>query len=483
MPSRSLWAVAIRDTFVRPGARVGMIWIAVVAVLAIFAPFIANSRPLVMRLQDGALAFPLFSSLNATDYLWLTAPFALLLTFFARVENIPQRASAVLWGMAIAIPFLFTPVVTDAWTDWEASAYFGPIVAGLIVLAILIALLIGLLSMAVAQNRRLMLVVGVPMLITGLIVFFFPPRPPVSMDLGEWRAANERGEIAWKIPALVPFSPNDRLRDVATKIDQREVETRVATAASRPAAKVEYVAYGPLPRRVDLQPPNHVHWLGTTYYGEDLLSRMLHACRVALTIGIISTGIATAIGIIVGGLMGYFLGLFDLLGMRVIEILESLPRIIILLIITVSFGRNLYLMMAVIGLLGWTGDARFIRAEFLRLRNLDFVQAGIAMGLRRSSILFKHMLPNGIAPVLVNASFGVAGAILLESTLSFLGLGLGPDDPSWGQLLEQARQGSAGFNWWIALFPGLSIFLTVFSYILIGEAMRDALDPKLKKRD
>jgi peptide/nickel transport system permease protein len=140
-------------------------------------------------------------------------------------------------------------------------------------------------------------------------------------------------------------------------------------------------------------------------------------------------------------------------------------------------------MMVVIGLVSWTGNARYIRAEFLKLRKLDFVQAGVAAGLPLRSILFRHMLPNGIAPVLVNASFGIAGAILLESTLSFLGLGLGPEDPSWGQLLNQARSGGTGFNWWIATFPGMAIFLTVFAYILIGEAMRDALDPRLLKRE
>jgi peptide/nickel transport system permease protein len=210
---------------------------------------------------------------------------------------------------------------------------------------------------------------------------------------------------------------------------------------------------------------------------------MMHACRVALTIGFISTGIAVTIGVFVGGMMGYFAGVFDLLMMRFIEILEAVPRLILLLIVTVFFGRSLYLMMTVIGLIAWTADARFIRAEFLRLRNLDFVAAAKALGLPLRSIIFRHMLPNGIAPVLVNASFAVAGAILLESTLSFLGLGLGAEDPSWGQLLNQARSGGTGFNWWIATFPGLAIFLTVFSYVLIGEAMRDALDPKLRKRE
>jgi peptide/nickel transport system permease protein len=180
--------------------------------------------------------------------------------------------------------------------------------------------------------------------------------------------------------------------------------------------------------------------------------------------------------------MGYYAGVFDLVGMRLIEILEAVPRLMLLLAITAMVGRNLYLMMLVIGLTGWMGDARFIRAEFLKLRKQDFVQAAIAAGLPMRSVLFRHMLPNGISPVLVTASFGIAAAILLETTLSFLGLGL-IDEPSWGQLLNQARAGGRGFVWWLAVFPGLAIFLTVFAYTLIGEAVRDALDPKLRKRE
>jgi peptide/nickel transport system permease protein len=144
--------------------------------------------------------------------------------------------------------------------------------------------------------------------------------------------------------------------------------------------------------------------------------------------------------------------------------------------------RNIYLMMTVIGLTGWTSYARFLRAEFLTLRGRDFVQAAVAGGLPRRSILFRHMLPNGLTPVLVSTTFGVASAILYESVLSFLGLGL-VDEPSWGGLLNQARAGGTGFIWWIATFPGLAIFLTVFSYNLIGESLRDALDPKLLKRE
>jgi peptide/nickel transport system permease protein len=317
-----------------------------------------------------------------------------------------------------------------------------------LLVVLLAAAVVLLLWRPISFGHSLLVLLALGVVTFGMGKLVMSPSPnPVYERYREMQAA---GEIVWAIRTIIPYSPNDRLRDRRGEI---------------------------------LQPPSTTHWLGTTEFGEDLLSRMLHACRVALTIGIVATTIATVVGVVWGGIMGYFVGTTDLVGMRIIEIVEAIPRLILLLIITVFFGRSLYLMMAVIGLVTWTADARFVRAEFLKLRKLDFVQAAIAAGLPLPSIIFRHMLPNGIAPVLVNVSFGIAGAILLESTLSFLGLGLGPEDPSWGQLLNQARKGGTGFNWWIATFPGLAIFLTVFSYVLIGEAMRDALDPKLKKRD
>jgi peptide/nickel transport system permease protein len=210
-----------------------------------------------------------------------------------------------------------------------------------------------------------------------------------------------------------------------------------------------------------------------------VLSRMIYASRIALGIGFVATGIAMIIGVILGGLMGYFSGVLDIIGMRLVEIFEAVPTLFLLLTLVAFFGRSLYLMMVIIGITSWSGYARFIRAEFLKLRSQEFVQAAIACGLPLRSILFRHMLPNGIAPILVSASFGVASAILAEATLSFLGLGP-VDDPSWGQMLNQAVQSST-FNWWMAVFPGGAIFLTVFAYNLIGEALRDAIDPYLNK--
>ena len=390
---RTLFAQAVVDTFAQVGARLGLIWICIVIVLAVFAPFIASSYPLAMKRTGGSWEFPLFANLHPIDVL---------------------------------LPVIF------------------------------LAALVLIVTRRIGMGRSLVILAGVTAVATPLS--FWLTDPPKSVVWETYRQMTAAGEIEKAFYTVIPYSANDRLRD-----QPREVR----------------------------KPPSARHWLGTTIFGEDMLSRMIHACRVALTIGFIATTISVLIGIAIGGLMGYFAGWVDLLGMRLIEIVQAIPSLILLLIVSVSFrdwARDngismIYVMMVVIGLFSWTANARFIRAEFLKLRKLDFVQAGIAAGLPLRSILFKHMLPNGVAPVLVNASFGIAGAILLESTLSFLGLGLEAEDPSWGQLLNQARAGGTGFNWWIATFPGLAIFLTVFAYILIGEAMRDALDPRLRKQD
>ena len=275
--------------------------------------------------------------------------------------------------------------------------------------------------------------------------------PPVLTVYEQYREAVRNGEIEWAIHAPVPYSPKDYQRDAGD------------TGLEAPLSV----------------PDDRTHWFGTDENGADVLSRMIHASRIALGIGLVATGIAMLIGIVVGGLMGWFSGAVDLAGMRLVEIFEAVPTLFLLLTFVAFFGRSLYLMMVIIGLTGWTGYARFVRAEFLRLRQQDYVQAAVACGLPLHSILFRHMLPNGVAPILVAASFGIASAILAEAMLSFLGLGL-VDDPSWGQMLNQAVRSST-FNWWMAVFPGGAIFLTVFAYNLIGEALRDAIDPYLSQ--
>jgi len=192
-------------------------------------------------------------------------------------------------------------------------------------------------------------------------------------------------------------------------------------------------------------------------------------------------GISTLIGVFFGALLGYFGGKVDFIGMRFVEIMMAVPAFFLIITIVAFFPRSLFNIMIIIGITSWTRDARFIRAEFFKLRKQDFVQAALSLGLPLRSILFRHMLPNGIAPVLVNATFGIAGAIFIEAALSFLGFGVAPPTPSWGQMLSLGVSTSGRFLWWLTLFPGLAIFLTVMAYNLVGEALRDAIDPRLRK--
>ena len=220
--------------------------------------------------------------------------------------------------------------------------------------------------------------------------------------------------------------------------------------------------------------------LGTDPIGRDVLSQMLHACRLSISIGLVSTGLSVLIGIVIGSLMGYFGGWVDLVLSRVVEIFMAIPVLFLLIVAASVLPRNTYVMMAIIGCVTWTGSARFIRAEFLKLRNQDFVQSCRAVGLPLHSTLFRHMLPNGVTPVLVQASFGIAAAIIAEATLSYLGLG--PyGQSSWGKLLSLTTGETGVFLWWMAVFPGVAIFLTVLAYNVLGENLRDAIDPKMRK--
>ena len=371
-----------RDTLSQTGARVGLAWVGLVAILAVFAPFIANSHPYLSFTEEGWES-PLLQHLNWAD-------------------------------VSLLVMFIATLIA------WRLRSRFA---AGRILLA--------LTAMALVSSFGAMAFVN----------------PPSAVIYDQYRTGLADGEIQSAVFAPVPFSPTDRSRD------------------------------NPL----SLQAPDSVHWFGTDEDGADVLSRMIHACRIALAIGLMSTGIALLIGILYGGVMGFFGGWLDIAMMRFLEMFESIPSLFLLLMVVAFFGRNIYLIMIVIGLTSWPGFARYLRAEFLKLRNQDYVQAAQAAGLPLWSVLFRHMLPNGVAPLLVAASFSIASAILAEATLSFLGLGL-IDEPSWGGMLNQAVGPSGTFALWLATYPGLAIFLTVFSYNLIGEALRDAIDPHLEQK-
>jgi peptide/nickel transport system permease protein len=231
---------------------------------------------------------------------------------------------------------------------------------------------------------------------------------------------------------------------------------------------------------VILQPPSWTHPLGTDALGRDVLSRILWGGRVSLWVGFVAVGISTAIGLALGLVAGYFGKLTDEIVMRGVDVMLCFPSFFLILAVIAFLEPSLTNIMVVIGLTSWMGVARLVRAETLTLKSRDFVLAARVAGAGPGRILLRHILPNALAPVLVSASLGVAGAILVESSLSFLGLGVQPPDPSWGNMLMEGKD-VLGIAPWLSVFPGLAILLTVLGYNLLGESLRDLLDPRLRR--
>lgn len=230
-----------------------------------------------------------------------------------------------------------------------------------------------------------------------------------------------------------------------------------------------------------LKSPSFQHYLGTDQLGRDVFSRMLYGSQISLSVGFVAVGISILIGILVGAMAGYKGGWVDSLLMRFVDIMLSFPSFFLILTVVAILRPNIYNVMIVIGITSWEGTARFVRAEFLSLRERDYVQAARALGVKDRRIIFRHILPNALAPVFVTASLGVASAILIEAGLSFLGFGVQPPAPSWGNILTEGR--TYIFDaWWLTVFPGLAILITVLSFNLFGEGLRDAIDPRLRGR-
>ena len=223
--------------------------------------------------------------------------------------------------------------------------------------------------------------------------------------------------------------------------------------------------------------PSLSHPLGTDDLGRDVLSRMIWGSRVSLKVGFSAVGIATLIGILLGAVAGYYGGVLDSMIMRAVDIMLTLPTIFLILAVIAILEPSIWNIMVVIGLTSWMEPARLIRAEFLSLKEREFVVAARAIGASDARIIFRHVLPNGLSPILVSATLGIGGAILIESALSFLGLGVQPPTPSWGSLLASGKD-NIEIAWWLSAFPGLAILLTVLGYNLLGEGIRDALDPR-----
>ncbi len=366
-----------------------LVFIVFLFFLAIFAPFLANDKPFMIKI-NGQWNYPLFRSLTASDYaVFLAAAFAVFQLLLIR----------------------------------RNKKYIEPSIRGQV------------LGRQVFVNSLIVVI--------GTVLFFV--MVPRRLDATDYKEMIVSGSAEGAVFAPIPYG------------------------------------YGRTDLKIREQPPSREHWLGTDDVGSDVLCRLIHGSRISLSVGFVAVGLSVLIGVFVGAVLGYFGGKVDFVGMRIVEIFMAIPPLLLMITVVAFFGRGLFLIMMVIGLITWTSNARFVRAEFFKLRQQDFVQSAVSLGLPLRSILFRHMLPNGIAPVLVNATFGIAGAIFYEAALSFLGFGVAPPTPSWGQILSLGVSTSGRFLWWLTLFPGLAIFLTALAYNLVGEGLRDAVDPRLRK--
>ncbi|MFH1644959.1 MAG: ABC transporter permease [Candidatus Omnitrophota bacterium] len=225
-----------------------------------------------------------------------------------------------------------------------------------------------------------------------------------------------------------------------------------------------------------LREPSFNHLFGTDHLGRDVLSRIIFGARVSLSIGFSSVGIAVFIGLLIGSIAGYYGGRIDSFLMRFVDIMLCFPSFFLILAVVAVLEPNITNIMIVIGITSWMGVARLVRAEILSLKDREFILAVRALGANDFRIIFFHLIPNAIGPVLVSAVLRVAAAVLIESSLSFLGLGVQPPTPSWGNILMEGKA-SLGVCWWLTLFPGVAILITVLSYNLLGEGLRECFSP------
>jgi len=584
--SQAFWARIWRETWGRRQAKFAVIVLAVLSLVALMAPLIANHRPYAMKV-DNQWTFPLFKAMTATDWTLLTGMVVIVIAWL-RARRRASSHSLIAKGLvmstlalsAASLGFGIMSIPTDPKKQALIPGTWWWV--GMISLAV-----IGVAALAWGAYLRFgggkrgfdqpIFVRGNRQLLLGLLMTVFVGASLTTIDRpkldttdyqtlghqkGNWAVFTPvphdyKGQDSYQrnqppmgprlrlIPgggsqAGADLNLTDERRNLnlgdthnepltrqtllsslhqgkgvrkhrrSTKtdftlvsVDGSRVRVRLARAktlgdvvdlinkASRKNEKQVIEAKLEAPRGIvltDHTKSSPTNWVGTDDSGADVLARIIAATRVALSIGFVSTGIGVLIGVTIGSLMGYFGKWVDIIGMRIIEMFMTIPTIFLLLTILAFFPPEwnpymVYAMMIVIGLTSWMGAARFIRAEFFQLREMDFIVAAKACGLPLHSILFKHMLPNGVAPVLVDASFGVAAAIFIETNLSFLGFGIKPPDPSWGQMLSAAIDPSTGvFRWWLAIFPGLMIFLTVFCYNLLGDALRDAIDPYTKRQ-
>lgn len=233
--------------------------------------------------------------------------------------------------------------------------------------------------------------------------------------------------------------------------------------------------------RERLDPPSAAHWLGTDSFGRDMLTRILYGGRVSLAVGFASVALLTTIGVIVGAAAGYYGGIVDTLLMRFVDVMLSVPNFFLLLAVVALFGPSLRNTMLVIGLTSWMATARLVRGQFLAERQKDYILSARSTGVSDSRIIWRHLMPNSMAVIIVYATLWIAFAVILEASLSYLGLGAQPPTASWGNMLREGRRYMRD-AWWVTAFPGLFIFVTAMSFNMVGDSLRDAFDPRLNKR-
>ncbi len=237
------------------------------------------------------------------------------------------------------------------------------------------------------------------------------------------------------------------------------------------------------PSAIDVQsillPPSWKHWCGTDTLGRDVFSRMLFGARVSLSVGFVAVGIAIAVGVMLGAMAGYAGGRTDAMIMRTTDMVLCFPTFFLILAVIAFLEPSIWNIMIVIGLTSWMGVTRLVRAELLSLRRREFVMAAESLGVSGPRLIWRYLLPNAMGPILVSAVLGIAGAVLIESGLSFLGLGVQPPDASWGNILTDGKD-NIQIAWWLSLYPGMAILLTVLGYNLLGEGLRDMFDPRLR---